>query len=553
LKPGDRFCCFLTLLGDALIEQGYFLEGLEKFMQAFAIQKTIGNIVIRTPDPDLNFTGLASIDLPGRIQLVCLLLAQQEKDSSYVWEALHLADELKGKYFRRNLTMTSYTNDSELRGSLSAHYEAIKGNLLSNQEDHRIIMAEYARFLELELPPEKAKILKENNASYELGVVEEELSELLNSDDYKIAYLSLYATKNETYLYLVSKPINPNNLFHLQAFILKVSLAFLENVVTHFRVGIYGNERYNEIDPNNPHEKDKLFFAPFGELQKKLEPIVSELTEFEHIVISPHGIWHNLPIHALMLPTFWAGGFNPGITYSPSIHAFNLFRYRADAKKQFAPKLIGLATVHAIEEENKEAEFAEAHACFKSILGRTERSIVESYAYEATVEQVFDTLNKAGIMHILAHGSHEVEGNSIKSRLHLASKFGLPSKPEKDKEYQLEEVLFGDAIMIGGTTAEHVTLQACSLGRTEAAFGDELWGMTRALLAGGADSVLLPMWDVDIASSTAIISQFYENWLVHKSPKWKALADAQLQVYKDKQNTSWSHFYHWGALQLVGI
>ncbi len=555
LKPGDRFCCFLTLLGDALIEQGQFFEGLEKFMQAFAIQKTRGNVVIRTPTPhpNLDFVGLPSIDLAGRIQLVCLLLAQQEKDSSYVWEALHLADEVKGKYFRRNLTMTSYTNDSELRRSLSAHYEAIKGNLLSNQEDHRIIMAEYTRFLELELPPEKAKILKDNNASYELGVVEEELSELLRSDDYNVAYLSLYATKNETYLYLLSKPTTPNSLFCLKAFILQVSLTFLENVVTHLLVGIYGNTRYNEIDPNHPHEKDKLFFDTFAQLQKKLDPIVSELTEFEHIVISPHGIWHNLPIHALMLPTFWAGGFNPGITYSPSIHAFNLFGHRADAKKPFAHKLIGLVTVRAVEEENKEAEFAEAHAAFKSILGRTERSVVESYGYEATPEKVLDTLNQAGIMHILAHGSHEIEGNSIKSRLHLASKLGLPSKPVKDKEYQLEEALFGDAIMIGGTTAEHVTLQACSLGRTETAFGDELWGMTRALLAGGADSVLLPMWDVDIKSSTAIISQFYENWLMNKSPKWKALADAQLQVYKDQQHPSWSHFYHWGALQLVGI
>jgi CHAT domain-containing protein len=64
---------------------------------------------------------------------------------------------------------------------------------------------------------------------------------------------------------------------------------------------------------------------------------------------------------------------------------------------------------------------------------------------------------------------------------------------------------------------------------------------------------LLAMWNVDRISSTTMVRLFYENWLIHKLPKWKALANAQLQIFQDEQHPAWSHFYHWGALQLIGV
>lgn len=557
--PGDRLWSFSTLVGDALIEQEQFSEAVAVFEKALVIRETTLGEIIRVPHPGNDFSGLPLIDVAGRVQSAYLLLAHQEQESAYIWNALHIADGVKGKFFRRNLTMAVHTKEPSLKGLLSARYRAIKSNLLSSQEEHRIIMAEYTRFLEQDLSSEQAKIFNETNADYELGVDREELSNLLHSDNYNTAYLSLYANKNTTYFYLLSKPANAGSLFHLEAFSLDISLDFLTKVFQHLYIGIHGdNTIHNPLKAHDPYKKDKKYFFYLAELRKKLEPLVSNLTKFEHIVISPYGIWHKLPIHALILPVFWAGGLNPGISYTPSIHAFNLLKRRADNKKPFVHQRIGLATVRAIEEEAAEPEFAEAHAVLKSILGRTGRNVVDFYGCEATPEKLLDTLNEVGVMHILAHGSHDVEGNSIRSRLHLASEFGLPFKPMltqpgENKGYRDREVLSGDAMMMGGTAAEHITLQACSLGRFEIAFGDELWGMGRALLAGGADSVLLAMWNVDRISSTTMVRLFYENWLIHKLPKWKALANAQLQIFQDEQHPAWSHFYHWGALQLIGV
>ena len=106
--------------------------------------------------------------------------------------------------------------------------------------------------------------------------------------------------------------------------------------------------------------------------------------------------------------------------------------------------------------------------------------------------------------------------------------------------------------MAAGTSARHITLQACSVGRTQAGAGGELWGLTRALLAAGADSIIAPLWDVDLRSSTELLRIFYEHWLFGDEPKDVALAAAQRELAETEIDPALNHFYHWGGFQLVG-
>jgi len=213
---------------------------------------------------------------------------------------------------------------------------------------------------------------------------------------------------------------------------------------------------------------------------------------------------------------------------------------------------IGLATVPA--KENTASLFARAHQDLGAIFRQTGHPLLEATDTEATPARVMEQLKNVGIQHILAHGRYEPDQRVMNSGLVLAGDYGLPSKTQivAGGTDPASHLLSGTALMASGIRAWHVTLHACSLGRTHPAQGDELWGVTRALLAAGAGSVLAPMWEIDVVSSTALLTRFYENWLVKGLTKWAALAEAQRHMASDGGQPVWNHFYHWAPFQLVG-
>lgn len=57
-----------------------------------------------------------------------------------------------------------------------------------------------------------------------------------------------------------------------------------------------------------------------------------------------------------------------------------------------------------------------------------------------------------------------------------------------------------------------VTLSACETGQSENKPGDELIGLSRALLYAGTPSLLLTLWPVHVESKLAFMTSFYERW-----------------------------------------
>ena len=98
---------------------------------------------------------------------------------------------------------------------------------------------------------------------------------------------------------------------------------------------------------------------------------------------------------------------------------------------------------------------------------------------------------------------------------------------------------------------KHLTLQACSLGRSVVASADEQWGVSRGALAAGIPSILAPMWNVDLLSSSFTSECFYDYWQGRSMPKWTALTMAQRDT--SAAAPSWSHPYHWAAFKLIGL
>lgn len=96
-----------------------------------------------------------------------------------------------------------------------------------------------------------------------------------------------------------------------------------------------------------------------------------------------------------------------------------------------------------------------------------------------------------------------------------------------------------------------VTLSACEtgLGRNNVA-GQGVIGLRSALLAAGAECVLLSLWKVPVAPTIKLMTEFYNNLWLKKLPPAQALASAQAVLRNDPR---WGDKpYNWAAWVLVG-
>lgn len=92
-----------------------------------------------------------------------------------------------------------------------------------------------------------------------------------------------------------------------------------------------------------------------------------------------------------------------------------------------------------------------------------------------------------------------------------------------------KEILTAQEIFTLEMNADLVTLSACESGVNDNKPGDELIGLTRALIYAGTPSVLVSLWSVDEVSTSILMSRFYQK-LKEGLNKASALQQAQLEV-----------------------
>ena len=511
--------------------------------QGLKLQRSLNAGNLASARPGLDYGGLAVIDIAGILQSAQLLLAAFDGQADLSWKAFEIADGVKGRFFKRDLAVSGARIPQEALPFVADELTELRDALLAGTADHRVVMAEYEWATRHNLSAEQAKTYRED-ASFEEEMDHEKVTAFLEGCETPTAFLSLYANPRETVAYVVtSKQLFP------KVERLQVDARSLESRARSLNLGIAGGPESGPIDALEPWKRDE-YFRPFQELCDLLKPMMPHFAGASRIVISPHAQWHALPLHALLLPLFWGGRRKIGISYVPSLRAMQLLQKRQKRTAAFVREPIALATVPACEDKNLENQFQREHNLFAQLFRRTHRTVLPAYGVVATREHVLEDMLKAGLYHFLAHGLDAGAANAMKSGLLVANDQGLPSRADSAtaRSYHL---LTAELAVANGTTASHATLQACSLGRAHLAPGDEIWGMTRALLAGGADTVLAPMWDVDLEASSRLLRRFYLHWLVHQMPCWLALTTAQREMATGRI-AAFRHFFHWGAFQLVG-
>ena len=95
---------------------------------------------------------------------------------------------------------------------------------------------------------------------------------------------------------------------------------------------------------------------------------------------------------------------------------------------------------------------------------------------------------------------------------------------------------------------EVFTLGSCSIGRASVDATGETYGFVRSLLYAGAQSVVLPLWEVEDHAAMFWFQEFYRNALGHDLPEAARLANVATRNEKSLA----SHPRSWAAYRLIG-
>lgn len=98
--------------------------------------------------------------------------------------------------------------------------------------------------------------------------------------------------------------------------------------------------------------------------------------------------------------------------------------------------------------------------------------------------------------------------------------------------------------------AELAVLSACKTGTGELLMGEGIMSLARGFLYAGVPSIVLTLWEIEDASGSEIMLEFYRN-LLNGKPADKALRNAKL-TYLESANQLESHPYFWAAYVQIG-
>jgi CHAT domain-containing protein/tetratricopeptide (TPR) repeat protein len=255
-----------------------------------------------------------------------------------------------------------------------------------------------------------------------------------------------------------------------------------------------------------------------AEFQSLFRPFVAPIAKYSQpgdlLWIVPHGFLHYVPLHAVEIDGQPLIARNP-VVYTPSASVLPACHARAAARHR------EWATAVVLGDSRGDLPHARAEA----------RAVAELFDAEAHVggaatgRRLRDLIAAApDVVHLACHGRFDAD-DVLQSGVLLAAG---PAAPDALEQLTVEELL-GLRIDSG-----LVTLSACESGVSELRPGDELIGLTRALLHAGAPSVLVSLWPVSDLSTSFLMREFYRR--VREAPPGaharlaQALAGAQLYL-----------------------
>jgi CHAT domain-containing protein len=248
--------------------------------------------------------------------------------------------------------------------------------------------------------------------------------------------------------------------------------------------------------------------------EELIAPLRSQLGG-RHLIVVSHELLHYVPFHALFDGEQYLGDAFT-ISHAPSASIYiQCHEKQADC--------VGPSLVLGVPDASTPAIHEELESVAKMV---PEAEVF--LGSDASSNVLRQRGSRSRLIHIAAHGFFR-QDNPMFSGIRLGDTF-----------LTLHD-LYGLKL-----AADQVTLSGCSTGLSVVAGGDELIGLMRGLLAAGARTLLLTLWDVHDRSTAEFMKEFYSR-MYDGRDRSAALREAMQEIRK-----SYPHPYYWAPFILVG-
>jgi CHAT domain-containing protein len=273
----------------------------------------------------------------------------------------------------------------------------------------------------------------------------------------------------------------------------------------------YGSTQVRNHLPALTERTRRHLRSLYDKLLRAIEPKIGD----RHLVIVPHRALHYLPFQAL----------HDGQSY--------LVERR---QVSFAPSAVVLQQCL----DRPASAFQNA-----LLLGVADEQIPgvhqELRALDSRFQQVRQFLDEAATAEVLRENSNDVDLVHLACHAQFRSDNPLFSSLKLGDGWFTARDAYGLKLNCG-----IVTLSACETGMNAVAPGEELMGLARGFLSAGSPTVMMSLWTVDDEATTELMTAFYDELAVTKSPA-AALRTAQIKLLEQRP-----HPFFWSPFVLVG-
>ncbi|MEV3993933.1 CHAT domain-containing protein [Streptomyces sp. NPDC049837] len=264
-----------------------------------------------------------------------------------------------------------------------------------------------------------------------------------------------------------------------------------------------------------PHATRRLRHTRPDTWQDALRPLVAPLADWcapgDTIWFVPHDELHHVPLHAVRMDERTCVADRHPVRYTPSASTGPHTARKPDPKRDTVLILADGRADRPLIHARQEA------AALARLFGHRVRLLVGEVATTRHLTRELTRSARAiDVVHLACHGEFDPE-QPMRSGLLLA--------PDGADDGRLSAA---DILRLR-LPANLVTLSACDTGRNDRRSGDELIGLTRALMYAGASAVVACLWSVDELSTSLVMRGFYQARLSGMNEA-AALRQAQLDV-----------------------
>ena len=169
---------------------------------------------------------------------------------------------------------------------------------------------------------------------------------------------------------------------------------------------------------------------------------------------------------------------------------------------------------------------------------------------EASKQTIINSSPK--LLHIAVHGFFLTENKSSQNKFLdnplFRSGLLLSGAGSNDATVDNEGILTAYEVMnMNLDQTDLVVLSACETALGDVQNGEGVYGLQRAFIVAGANTLIMSLWKVDDAATQKLMSLFYKYWLSGVD-KHEALQKAQIEIQKE-----YDYPYYWGAFIMIGI